>query len=126
MTASSSRTALEPLERLTAAPNVYLKTIDDAGHAIDAVTLNATAQAIRDVATTWGGGQFGVASVTQGTDTKVGVHGWFTVTWNALATSPYCGLSDVGRDGGDPAGAPYARLRLPAERLERWRSARAP
>lgn len=91
--------ALVPLRRLVAAPSVYLRTVDDAGQAIDAVTLNATAQALRDVAAQWTGGQFGLAGVTQGTSTMQGQHGWLTVIWDAGAKS-YCGLSDVAVDGG--------------------------
>lgn len=91
--------ASQPLRRLTAAPMIALMTIDDAGQAIDSATLSSTESALRDVAPTWGGGQFGLAGVARGTSTMEGVRGWLTVKWAAAATA-YCGLSDVGVDGG--------------------------
>lgn len=105
---SEAPNVLQQLRRLTAAPNIYLRTIDSAGQPIDAVTLNATATALRDVASTWSGGRFGIASVTQGTDSRIGVSGWITVTWAAAATT-YCGQSDVGRDGGNIDLAPKSQ-----------------
>src|SRR4051812_46616919 len=48
--------ALQPLRRLTSAPMLYLKTVDEAGVAIDAVTLQTVEDAMRSVAPSWGGG----------------------------------------------------------------------
>lgn len=92
-------TALVPLQRLTAAPQLYLRVVDDAGVQIDPVTLSTVEQAMRDIAATWGGGQFGLAGVTRGTETHDGQPGWLTVHFLSTNTS-FCGQSDVGRDGG--------------------------
>jgi hypothetical protein len=93
-----SATALS-LRRLTSAPRLYLKIVDEAGVAIDPVTLSSVERAITDVAPTWGGGQFGLAGVERGTSTKAGQAGWLTVRF--LATNePICGRATVGIDGG--------------------------
>lgn len=92
--------ALQPLRRLTAAPMLYLKTVDEAGNPIDFATLNTVQTAMRDVASIWGGGQFGLAGIQQGTGTMEGVHGWITVKWPSTNAGNFCGLSQVAVDGG--------------------------
>lgn len=92
--------ALIPLQRLSAAPMLYLKTVDEAGNPIDVSTLNTVQTAMRDVASTWGGGQFGLAGIVQGTGTMEGQHGWLTVKWPNPTIGALCGRSDVGVDGG--------------------------
>ena len=87
------------LRRLTAPPMLYLKTVDDAGQTVDSATLQSTETTLRDTASSWTGGLFGLAGVQRGTGTMQGQHGWVTVTWTAAVTS-YCGQSDVGVDGG--------------------------
>lgn len=89
-----------PLRRLSTAPMLYLKTVDEAGVTIDPVTLSSVEQAMRDVATIWGGGQFGLAGVQRGTETRAGQPGWLTVRWLAANVSAICGQSTVGVDGG--------------------------
>lgn len=91
--------SLQPLRRLQAAPRVYLRTVDEAGAAIDARTLDTTERAIVETAAMFTGGQFGVASVEQGTDTRAGQAGWLTVRW-PVETGTICGRSTVGQDGG--------------------------
>lgn len=90
-----------PLQRLTAAPMLYLKTVDEAGQPIDAVTLQTVEDAMRGVAPTWGGGRFGLAGVERGTDTKFGMTGWITVRWTTPSAGDICGrTTGVGQDGG--------------------------
>lgn len=91
---------LQPLRRLPAAPKVYIRTIDEAGAAIDAGTLDTTAKALLDVASLWTGGRFGVASIERGVETREGQPGWLTVTWLGTVLPGICGQTVVGLDGG--------------------------
>lgn len=89
-----------PLRRLLAAPKLYIRTIDEVGQTIDFATLNTVITAMREVASTWGGGLFGLASVEQGTETREGVSGWLTVKWPNPSAGAFCGLAQVAVDGG--------------------------
>lgn len=91
---------LQPLRRWTVNPNVYLRTVDDAGAAIDARTLDTTEQAIRDSVPTWTAGAFGVATLQRGTETMKGSAGWLTVEWMHTTANAICGTSDIGLSGG--------------------------
>ena len=77
-----------------------MRTVDEAGQPIDALTLSTTADAIASTGSAWKGGAFGIASVQQGTDSKVGQAGWITVPWPNPVVAGVWGESDVGRDGG--------------------------
>lgn len=90
---------LQPVRRWMVAPKVYLRTVDEAGAAIDALTLDTVQNAMIETAMAWTGNRFGLEGVLRGPDTREGVSGWVTVKWPATAQS-FCGLSDVGRDGG--------------------------
>lgn len=92
--------ALQPLRRWTVAPKLYLKTVDEAGQAIDFATLNTVETAMRDVASTWAGGQFGLAGIEQGAGTKEGQVGWITVKWPNPSAGAFCGLAQIAVDGG--------------------------
>lgn len=90
-----------PLQRLSTAPMIYLKTVDEAGQPMDAVTLQTVEDALRFIAPTWDGGQWGgVRSVTRGTGSMVGQAGWQTVRWPNPSAGNFCGRSLVGVDGG--------------------------
>lgn len=91
---------LQPLRRLARAPLVYVRTVDDAGAAIDPTTIRTTIDAVWSVGTSWTGGAFGIVDVPSGTEDHTGQAGWLTVTWLHTPDPAYCGLSDVGRDGG--------------------------
>lgn len=90
---------IQPVRRWNVAPKVYLRTVDEAGAAIDAVTLDTVQNAMIETAIRWTGGKFGLEGVLRGTDTREGQSGWITVKWPATVTA-FCGLSDVARDGG--------------------------
>lgn len=105
------------LRRQTQAPRIYLRTVDDAGRAIDAVTLDQTAAALINTASKLTG-VFGLAGLEQGTGTKEGQPGWITVRWSDQP-SQYCGLGYIGGDllvlyprstGCRCAGGPAVRL----------------
>lgn len=91
---------LEPVRRLPGPLSIYLRTADEAGRAIDAITLAATERAIVETVGIWSGGQFGVTEVARGTGTREKVAGWITVKWSSVAMSNSCGRSTVGIDGG--------------------------
>lgn len=93
---------LLPLRRQTQAPRIYLRTIDEAGAPIDALTLNQTAAALESV-TGKLTGVFGLAGIERGTDTRLGQVGWITVRWSNApfelsATRSVCGEAPVGGD----------------------------
>jgi hypothetical protein len=92
--------ALVAIRRLTHAPRIYMRTIDDAGHPVDPKMLAVVSAAFLEVAPIWSGGRFGIAGIDQGTETREGVSGFVTVRWLAVSTPTMCGLSDVGVDGG--------------------------
>lgn len=91
---------LQPLRRWTRAPSIYLRTIDAAGASIDTRTLDSTEAAIRETLPLWTSGQFSVAVLERGTETRAGVSGWLTVVWPATAEPGVCGRADVGVEGG--------------------------
>lgn len=106
------------LRRLTQAPRIYLRTIDDAGKAIDAFTLNETAAALINVAGSLTGA-FGLAGLEQGASTREGQPGWITVRWSDQA-SQYCGFGYYAgdlmilypkTDGCRCSGGPQVRLK---------------
>lgn len=89
-----SPSALRPIARQVEAPRIYLRTVDDAGAAIDPFTLNETAAALINTAGSLTG-RFGLAGLEQGTGTREGQRGWITVRWSAEATQA-CGQAQVG------------------------------
>jgi hypothetical protein len=91
---------LEPVRRLPGPVRIYLRTADDTGRAIDAVTLNSTERAIVASVGIWSGDQFGVSEVARGTGTREKVAGWLTIKWSSVANANSCGRSTVGVDGG--------------------------
>jgi len=91
---------LQPLRRWTRAPLVYVRTIDETGAPIDAVTLRTVIDAVWSVGSSWTGGQFGIADVPSGTATHQGETGWITVKWLNPVVPNICGRADVGREGG--------------------------
>ena len=92
-------TPLQPVRRWAFAPKLYIRTIDEAGAAIDPVTLDTVAGAMGATAASWAGGKFGLAAIERGTETREGRSGWITVKW-PTATTGACGSSDVAKDGG--------------------------
>jgi hypothetical protein len=93
-------TALQPIRRWNQAPKIYLRTVDDAGQAVDAVTLDTTAAALINNAGIWSGHVFGLAAMEQGMETREGVSGWLTVKFTNPPEAGICGRAQVGSDGG--------------------------
>lgn len=111
--------ALRLLWRQQQAPKIYLRTIDDAGRAMDALTLDATASAVERT-TGMLTGAFGVAGIERGTATRQGQAGWITIRWSDLSAVNLCGQAVIGGDlitlspqtpGCRCTGGPAVRLR---------------
>lgn len=94
--------ALEPLRRWRQTPQIYLKTVDEAGGPIDGPTLTLIEATIADMVPRWTSGALGVPVITRGTDTRVGASGWITIRFPAGNTiaDGNCGKSQVAQDGG--------------------------
>jgi len=95
-----------PLRRWTKQPQILLKTVDEAGTAINGPTLASTEQALRESLPLWTGGQF-QAAITRGTDSRAGQSGWLTILWSTERPAGKCGNSGVGQDGGTITLYPY-------------------
>jgi hypothetical protein len=100
--ATETPTALERVRRWTHTPMLYLKTVDEAGVAIDDTTLATVEATAKESVPEWTGSRFGVPIVERGTGTREGQAGWITIKFPATNTAPdgYCGRADVGREGG--------------------------
>lgn len=85
--------SFELLRRQEQPPRIYLRTVDDAGKAIDAFTLNETAAALINTAGSLTG-VFGLAGLEQGTGTREGQPGWITVRWSAGTNANLCGQAN--------------------------------
>lgn len=87
---------VQSLHRQLTPPRIYLRTVDDAGSAIDGATLSAISGAIEVTAGKMSG-VFGIAGIERGTGTHEGETGWITVKWSALRPSGnICGRAPVG------------------------------
>lgn len=91
---------LEPIRVLRGPLRLYLRTEDDAGRAIDRITLETTERTLIDSARIWSGEKFGVVQVERGTRTREKVPGWITVKWPSTSLGDRCGRSTVGVEGG--------------------------
>lgn len=90
---------MEPIRRWTQNPNVYMRTIDDAGVTVDAKTLDTTEATIRATIPQWSAGTLNLASFERGSAPRSQV-GWITVNWRADASATKCGTADVGANPG--------------------------
>lgn len=93
---------LQPVRRWNVSPKVYLKTVDEAGATIDAVTLDTVQAAMISAAPALTAGKLSI-SVERGTGSREGQSGWITVRWPATITPAEfgtCGRAQVATDGG--------------------------
>jgi hypothetical protein len=91
---------LEPIRTLNGPLRIYVRDQDEAGRAIDDITLNATERILRDAVWTWSGESFGVNDIARGSASREKTAGWITIKWRRAATDERCGRSTVGVDGG--------------------------
>lgn len=90
----------EPLRRWTHTPQIYLKTVDEAGEAIHGPTLDMIESTLRSTVPLWTSGILSTPTITRGMSTMVGVSGWVTVRFPAGPASTLCGQAQVAVDGG--------------------------
>jgi hypothetical protein len=98
--AYESPTQLEPIRILQGPLRIYLRTEDDAGRAVDAITLDTTERTLVEAASIWSGGTFGVSEVARGKGTREKTPGWLTIKWSSTGSTGRCGRSTIGVDGG--------------------------
>jgi hypothetical protein len=95
-------THLEPLRRWTTNPQIYLRTVDDAGTAIDPKMLDSTETTIRETIPMWTAGTLRADTIERGTGSRVGENAWITVSWPSVpGPGGICGSADVGLPGGE-------------------------
>jgi hypothetical protein len=95
-------THLERLRRWTASPRIYLRSVDDAGAAIDPKMLDSTETTIRETIPMWTAGMLRAETIERGTGSRVGEDGWITVSWPSVpGPGGICGSADVGYPGGE-------------------------
>lgn len=93
---------LQSVRRWNVAPKLYIRTVDEAGAAIDAVTLDTVQNAMVASAPTLTAGRLQL-TVERGTQTREGQSGWITVRWPGtfvVADFMTCGRAQVATDGG--------------------------
>lgn len=90
---------LQPVRRWMVAPRLYIRTVDEAGAAVDAVTLETVQNAMIAMAPTLTAGRLNV-SVERGASSREGQSGWITVKWPTVETGSVCGRAQVAVDGG--------------------------
>jgi hypothetical protein len=93
---SAEGTDLEPLARLTERPNIYLRTVDQNGKAIEPEVLDSVTQSVRKAVSDWSSGTLSVAAFERGSATRPRTSGWIVINILRDRESPYCGQSYVG------------------------------
>lgn len=87
---------LEPTRRQVAAPNIYVRTVDEAGQSVDSKTIDTVAAAFVSGIELWTGHRFGVGTIDHGSDTKDGASGWITVKFLNPNAGNICGRATIG------------------------------
>jgi hypothetical protein len=103
-------TALQPIRRWMRGPSVYLRTVDDAGVAVDSATLDATERALTESVPMWTAQRYS-AAVVRGTESRGGMSGWITVGWKTDRPTDRCGQTAVAGDIASIEFFPYANCR---------------
>jgi hypothetical protein len=95
-----STTGLQALRRWTQSPSFYLKTVDEAGVTMDPQLVDMVEADIRLSVSAFTGGQFDVAAVERGLQTRETTAGWITVKWLGAPEPGVCGRAHVGLERG--------------------------
>jgi hypothetical protein len=94
-------TTLQPLRRWTRTPMIYLKTVDEAGVAMDLTTLATVEATIKDAIPKRTSRRLGAPVVERGTGTREGQSGWITIKFPPPNTEEgHCGRAQIAVDGG--------------------------
>jgi hypothetical protein len=91
---------IEALRRWAGTPSIYLKTVDEAGEAIEAPSLDLIEATVKDAIPQWTSGKLSVPVVERGTGTREGQSGWITIRFPATASTDSCGRAQIAADGG--------------------------
>lgn len=91
--------ALRSLSRLTRAPSIYIRTVDQAGRDVDPGTIAAVTASIQSSVRDFSGGALQVVTVETGRDNPVRP-GWITVEFTEDPRSLNCGMAYVASDPG--------------------------
>lgn len=83
---------IQPLQRQAQAPFIYLFTVDQAGAAIDAQTLDVAAAALINTAGTLTG-RFGLEGMERGTGASSSRPNQITVLWSSDPNTGACGIT---------------------------------
>ena len=96
-----STTGLLPVRRWTRSPSFYLRTVDEKGTIVDPSILDGIEADIRLVVPMFTAGQFDIATIERGTQTRETTSGWVTVTVYTETEEPgVCGWANVGLELG--------------------------
>jgi hypothetical protein len=91
---------LQRLRRWTRTPQIYLKTVDEAGEAIHGPTLDLIESTAKAVIPQWTAGRLGVPIIERGTASREGQAGWITIKFPAEIATAYCGRAQIALEGG--------------------------
>jgi hypothetical protein len=91
---------LQIVRRLAAAPSLYIRTVDDAGRAIDPQTLNLVESNVRRSVQAWSGGTLNVAGVERGAEARQRTVGWIMIEFVDDPDATFCGHAVVGASDG--------------------------
>jgi hypothetical protein len=97
---SFESTMLEPLARWTQRPNIYLRTADQNGKAVEPEVLESVTQSIRKAVSDCSSGALTVATFEKGSTTRPRTPGWIVVNILRDRNSDLCGQSYVGAPDG--------------------------
>jgi hypothetical protein len=87
-----------PLQRWTSAPNFYLRTVDDANHAVEQTVINTTIEALRRGVSAFTAGHYSAGSIETGADARPDATDWISVVFKRHDPDQPCGTAYVGRN----------------------------
>jgi len=97
----TTTTGLQPIRRWTRSPSFYLRTVDEKGTPVDPAILDGVEADIRLVVPMFTAGQFDVATIERGTQTRETTSGWITVrVFTDTEEQGVCGRANVGLELG--------------------------
>jgi hypothetical protein len=91
-----STTGLQPVRRGTRAPSFYIRTIDEAGAAVDPQFLSQAESDIKLSVPLYTAGRFDVAAIEYDVSTRETASGWITVKWLAGPQAAHLRAHEVG------------------------------
>ena len=98
--ALESETGFEPLRLVSASPRIHIRTVDEAGRAMDTPLLDLVEATIADVTAIWSAGRFPIQVIERGPGARHGQSGWITVLFPAEVGAGGCGTATIGSTTG--------------------------